>query len=128
MLSTGDVARALGATINTVKRWARAGDVEAVVLPSGHFRIPRRELERLRSQPPPERLRALHRERMQSWEQAEAWSRAQPVEVAELDRLLAWVGTMLEIARAHGPIPEPDLAETAERVGRLHEALAHVRG
>lgn len=128
MLSTGDVARALGVTINTVKRWVRQDEIEAVMLPGGHYRIPRQELERLRSRPAPARLRALHRERERSWERAEAWRRAQPVEAAELERLLAWVDTMLETARAHGPIPEPSVAEKAERVRTLHEALAHVRG
>lgn len=66
-------------------------------------------------------------DRTQGWEMYEAWRRGErPVEVS-LDQTLAWLSQALEVARAHGPIPEPSLEEKARRIRRLHEALRAIR-
>jgi len=39
-LTTGEAARRCGVGINTIKRWIRRGQLEAVVTPGGHWRIP----------------------------------------------------------------------------------------
>lgn len=127
MLTTGDVARRLGVTINTVKRWAREGRIEAVLLPSGHHRIPRAELERLRRRPPRRQLRARFRQRQRGWERAEAWRLSQAPEGESLEGVLAWVAGTLELAEDGGPLPETDPEETARRIGRMHRALASLR-
>ena len=40
-LSLGTAARLLGCHINTLRRWADGGEIECVVLPSGHRRVSR---------------------------------------------------------------------------------------
>jgi excisionase family DNA binding protein len=125
LLTTGHLARALGVTINTVKAWIRAGRLEAIRLPSGHHRIPRRELERLRGRRSAD-LPDRYRERLRQWEAADAWARARPVEERSIEDALAWVATMLDISAAHGTRVEPDIDETVERVRRLHDALARI--
>lgn len=43
-----DVKPILGLSRWTLYRWIREGKLEALRLPSGHFRVPDREMERLR--------------------------------------------------------------------------------
>jgi excisionase family DNA binding protein len=123
MMTTGDVARALGVTVNTVKAWIRGGAVQAIRLPSGHFRIPRRELERLLQGDGASQLA----ERRRQWAVAERWERTQPAEQPSLHATFEWVESMLRLAESHGPLVEPDIEETVEHVAELHRALAHVR-
>lgn len=57
LLSTGKAAKALGVSINTVRRWRRAGMLPYAQLPNGHYRYPRAALEQIlrdrRGDPPP---------------------------------------------------------------------------
>jgi excisionase family DNA binding protein len=39
LLTIGEAARALGVHVDTIRRWADAGRVQAIVLPSGHRRF-----------------------------------------------------------------------------------------
>ena len=55
-LSLGDAARALGVSVDTVRRWDRAGKIQTVRDDRNQRRVPRREIERLTSRP--ERHRA----------------------------------------------------------------------
>lgn len=120
MVSTGEVARALGVRINTVKNWAKAGRILARRLPSGHLRIPRSEIERLlRSSyegPPPV-------PRRQAWAEYERWRSTQPVDRPSLDRVLAWAESTRRLALADGKAVEATPEEKAARVRRLHRAL-----
>jgi len=109
--------------VNTVKAWIRRGAVQAIRLPSGHYRIPHRELERLLQGEEGSPLS----ERRRQWAEAERWERAQPPERLSLDATFEWVESMLRLAESHGPLVEPDIEETVERVAELHRALAHVR-
>jgi len=117
MVSTGDLGRALGVSINTVKSWIRAGEVEAIRLPSGHYRIPRSELERF--------LRSRGRTGGR-WQEYERWRREQPAEEVDVDRVLEWIDSILRLARSQGPLLEESLEEKAEGIRRLHHALASV--
>lgn len=121
MLSTGDVARALGVTLNTVKAWIRSGQLDAVRLPSGHHRIPAGELDRIRSSPPAARARS------RQWRRYEEWRERQSAVHVPLSDVLAWAGTMMDQARSRGHVPDEPMAEKAEAVARLHRALARVR-
>lgn len=47
MLTTSQAAALLGVDRATVARWVRLGQLPAVRLPSGHWRIRRVEVERL---------------------------------------------------------------------------------
>jgi excisionase family DNA binding protein len=47
LLTTSAAADALGVTAQTIRRWIEAGQIKAVALPSGHFRIPQSEIDRL---------------------------------------------------------------------------------
>ena len=121
MVTTGRVARSLGVTINTVKAWIRKGQVRAIRLPSGHFRIPESELERLRGG---ESLAAQVRAFRAEWQSApEPSATLDP----PLDERLAWLERMLAEARAHGPLPERPVEEAVAHLARRHRALAHVR-
>lgn len=40
-------AQALGVTTQTIRRWIEAGHLKAVTLPTGHYRIPQAEIDRL---------------------------------------------------------------------------------
>jgi excisionase family DNA binding protein len=48
LLPIGDVARALGVTVATVRRWDAAGHIVSVRTPGGQRRFTRSEIERLR--------------------------------------------------------------------------------
>ena len=48
MLRLSDVEPILGLSRWTLYRWIREGKLEALRLPSGHFRVSEREVERLR--------------------------------------------------------------------------------
>jgi excisionase family DNA binding protein len=48
LLPIGDVARALGVAVATVRRWDAAGHIESVRTPGGQRRFRRSEVERLR--------------------------------------------------------------------------------
>jgi molybdopterin-binding protein len=50
-LSLGDAARAIGVSIDTLRRWDRAGKLETVRDARNRRRVPRREVERLTSRP-----------------------------------------------------------------------------
>lgn len=113
MLSTGEVARSLGVTINTVKSWIRSGKIKAVRLPSGHYRIPASERERL--------LRGVREE---AFEYFTEWRRANPAEPRDIDAVLKWNDEALEIARSQGPLTKDDLEEKARRVSEMHRKLS----
>lgn len=48
--TTGEVAKILGVSFRTVKRWIYSGKIEATKTAGGHYRISREVLERLRSE------------------------------------------------------------------------------
>jgi molybdopterin-binding protein len=50
-LSLGDAARAIGVSVDTLRRWDRAGKLETVRDARNRRRVPRREVERLTSRP-----------------------------------------------------------------------------
>lgn len=110
-LSTGDVARSLGVTINTVRSWIRSGKVKAVRLPSGHYRIPAAERERL--------LRGV---RAEAFEYFAEWRRANPPEPRDIESVLKWNDEALEIARSQDPPTQADLEEKARRVSEMHRS------
>jgi excisionase family DNA binding protein len=124
-VTTGRAARALGVTPNTVKSWIRRGKLRALRLPSGHYRVPIPELERLLEEGE-SRVSASPISRSQAWQEYRAWRQAQPAEDHRLTDVLAWVDSMLELARSRGPLPEPSAEGKAERVERLHRTLKHV--
>ncbi|MFN8176008.1 MAG: TOBE domain-containing protein [Solirubrobacteraceae bacterium] len=51
-LSLGDAARALGVSVDTLRRWDRSGKLETTRDASNRRRVPRREVERLTARPP----------------------------------------------------------------------------
>ncbi len=117
MLTTGDVARALGVSINTVKNWVKSEKLSAVTLPSGHLRIPRAEFERLTGS-----ATALATRRMQ-WQAFEARPRETSSGDASLESVLEWVNEMVALARSHGELVAQTPEEKATRVARMHRAL-----
>ncbi len=50
-LSLGQAARAIGVSVDTLRRWDRAGKLETVRDARNQRRVPRREVERLTSRP-----------------------------------------------------------------------------
>ena len=50
-LSLGDAARALGVSVDTLRRWDRAGKLETCRDEGNRRRVPAGEVERLRAQP-----------------------------------------------------------------------------
>jgi len=127
MRTTGQVARAMGVTINTVKSWIRRGQLEAIRLPSGHYRIPVAELERLGGSMA-EDLPDLYEKRRRQWEVVDAWARSQPIEERPLEQLLEWVDQMLELAQSFdGGVAEPSVEETIEHHMAVLHALAAIR-
>ncbi len=126
LVSTGEAARSLGVTVNTVKAWIRAGRLRAIRLPSGHFRIPRAEVERIRGNDGG-RLAEAFRQRRRGLERAEEWLGRQPVEPRSIDDTLRWIDVMLRIGRAEGPPADPAPEETAARIERMRRRLARVR-
>src|SRR4051794_32934293 len=50
-LTLGEAARAIGVSVDTLRRWDRAGKVETVRDERNQRRVPRREVERLTSRP-----------------------------------------------------------------------------
>jgi len=48
--TTGEVAKILGVSFRTIKRWIYSGKISAVKTIGGHYRIHRNEIERLRSE------------------------------------------------------------------------------
>ncbi len=50
-LSLGDAARAIGVSVDTLRRWDRAGTLETVRDQRNQRRVPRREVERLTTRP-----------------------------------------------------------------------------
>ncbi len=119
LLRTGEVADALGVSVNTIKAWARRGLIDMVRLPSGHHRVPRREVERLLAARPG----ALSR-RQEAFELFEAWRREQPSQHPPLSKLLEWNEAARRIAESQGKLPEASLEEKADRVAHLKRALA----
>ena len=49
-LETGTVAKALGVRIQIVERWIRDRKISALRLPSGRYRVPASELERIKKE------------------------------------------------------------------------------
>lgn len=47
LMTTGEVAKALGVSPNTVTRWAKAGKLHAIVLPSGRLKFRREDVDEL---------------------------------------------------------------------------------
>ena len=45
-LTTGEAARICGVRVNTIKRWIQKGSIEAVLMPGGHWRIPKQAFVR----------------------------------------------------------------------------------
>jgi molybdopterin-binding protein len=50
-LTLGEAARAIGVSVDTLRRWDRAGKVETVRDDRNQRRVPRQEVERLTSRP-----------------------------------------------------------------------------
>lgn len=50
LLTTRAVAEMLGVSQSTVERWCQLGQLPAIRLPSGHYRIPREAVEKLMRQ------------------------------------------------------------------------------
>jgi molybdopterin-binding protein len=50
-LSLGEAARAIGVSVDTLRRWDRAGKVQTLRDERNRRRVPRREVERLTSRP-----------------------------------------------------------------------------
>jgi molybdopterin-binding protein len=50
-LSLGEAARAIGVSVDTLRRWDRAGKLQTVRDARNRRRVPRREVERLTSRP-----------------------------------------------------------------------------
>jgi len=50
-LTLGEAARAIGGSVDTLRRWDRAGKVETVRDDRNQRRVPRSEIERLTSRP-----------------------------------------------------------------------------
>jgi len=48
-LTTGEVAALLGVSLDTVKRYLAQGRLEGITLPSGHRRITRESVDRLKA-------------------------------------------------------------------------------
>lgn len=48
LLTTSEAAEALGVHPATIARWASQGQLEVVILPGGHRRIPAEEVARIR--------------------------------------------------------------------------------
>lgn len=124
-VSTGVVARALGVTVNTVKRWISKETLRGIRLPSGHYRVPRAELDRLVQG---WSLAARGQDRERAWKRYEDWRRGQPPSSIKLGEVLEWNDRLLDIAAAHGPIPVASPAEKARRVRAMHESLATLHG
>lgn len=51
-LAIGEAARALGVTVETLRRWDRGGRVQSFRTPGGQRRFPMSEIDRLRGQVP----------------------------------------------------------------------------
>lgn len=51
-LPIGDVARLLGVSVETVRRWDRSGQIKSTRTPGGQRRFPVSEVNRLRAQSP----------------------------------------------------------------------------
>ena len=47
LLTIGEAARALGVSVDTIRRWSDDGRITAVVLPSGHRRFHVEDIEAL---------------------------------------------------------------------------------
>lgn len=47
LLTIGEAARLLGLSVDTLRRWADAGRITVIILPSGHRRFRRDEIERV---------------------------------------------------------------------------------
>ena len=47
LITTGKAASICGVSLNTIKSWIKSGHIRAIQLPSGHWRIPAAELDRL---------------------------------------------------------------------------------
>lgn len=52
LLTTGEAALLLGVSIDTVKRYLEQGVLEGRTLPSGHRRLTRDSVDRVRTAPP----------------------------------------------------------------------------
>jgi hypothetical protein len=86
-------------------------------LPSGHYRIPQEELDRL-----------LLGESGTSgrWREHERWRRGEGTAELDFDRTMEWIDSILRLARSQGPLPEKPLEEKAAGIRRMHRALACV--
>lgn len=60
-LSAGEAAAALGISIDTLRRWDRAGRIRVERDTAGRRRVPAEEVERLRGRPDRQRLSARNR-------------------------------------------------------------------
>ncbi len=47
LLTTGEVARRLQVSIKTVQRWVKEGRLRAIKYPSGRFKVPESEVEKI---------------------------------------------------------------------------------
>ena len=52
MLTMGEAARALGVSLDTLRRWDRSGKLSTVRDPGNRRRVPQAEVERLSARPP----------------------------------------------------------------------------
>ena len=58
LVSVGTAARMLGVSDDTIRRWADSGQLPAIVLPSGHRRFQRTDVEALLSAARSDKARA----------------------------------------------------------------------
>lgn len=58
LLTTGEVAEALAVDHETVRRWVKAGKLQAIRLPSGVMRFRREDVERILAPTGPEAVGA----------------------------------------------------------------------
>lgn len=58
LLAVGDAAAALGVSVDTLRRWERAGRISALRTPTGHRRFRREDLDQLLTPSAPQRTSA----------------------------------------------------------------------
>ena len=68
----------------------------------------------------------LYRKRKAGFAYFREWELSQPVQDMSLEATLEWNRKTLEAAARVGPIAEPSLEDKADRVRRLHKALARL--
>ena len=52
LVTTGEAARQLGVSVDTIRRWDHEGLIKAIRIPNNQRRIPQSEINRIRGQAP----------------------------------------------------------------------------